>query len=89
MIVALHMGRSGRCHDGYVDDTATGAKLYLVGAVTLERNVVSFGAHHALTVPERPWGVLLSAGLLVYDCAGGCLRARTGGEGCVPAVAAR
>ncbi|MGF1465602.1 MAG: DUF1295 domain-containing protein [Sandaracinaceae bacterium] len=41
--------------------------LYLVGAVMLELNVLSFAAHHALSYPRDPSpGVLLGAGLLTF-----------------------
>jgi protein-S-isoprenylcysteine O-methyltransferase Ste14 len=41
--------------------------LYLVGAVMLELNVVSFAAHHVLLYPDAPSsGVLLYAGLFTF-----------------------
>lgn len=41
--------------------------LYLVGAVLLELNVLSFAAHHVLQHPDRPSpGVLLYAGLFTF-----------------------
>lgn len=41
--------------------------LYLLGAVLLELNILSFCAHHLQTYPEAPNpGVFLSAGLLTY-----------------------
>lgn len=41
--------------------------LYLVGAVLLEINVLSFAAHHHLVYgANASWGIFLSAGLLTY-----------------------
>lgn len=42
--------------------------LYIIGAVMLELNVLSFAAYHVLTVPSINYGFLVGCGMLTWFC---------------------
>jgi delta14-sterol reductase len=60
----------GRSKDVQIDDGLIDAKvwLYLVGAVMLQLNVLSFAAFHVTTVKSINPGFLLACGMLTWFC---------------------
>jgi delta14-sterol reductase len=60
----------GRVKDPQLKDGLVDAKLwlYLIGAVTLQLNVLSFAAFHITTVADINYGFLLGCGMLTWFC---------------------
>jgi len=63
----LWFGRSKdvQFRDGFIDAKVW---LYLVGAVMLQLNVLSFAAHHLTSVTSINFGFLLGCGMLTWFC---------------------
>ncbi len=60
----------GRVKDAQIKDGLIDAKLwlYLIGAVMLQLNVLSFAAYHIMNVTEINYGFLLGCGMLTWFC---------------------
>ena len=57
--------RDPQIKDGFVDSKVW---LYLVGAVMLQLNVLSFAAYHLINVDDRNYGFLLGCAMMTWFC---------------------